>query len=144
MVYRKTVNVNKTAPVKKNGLAFGKTTVSEWNKWKHLVRSFYSGTTDITSHRSDENFGSASSSTHGVNTESNMLLVQKEHDNRPYVSVKVFSKEVVALLDTGASHSVFGKEGLQQIHNFGLAICDLEETNINTADGVPQKIIYYR
>ncbi|KAJ8930816.1 hypothetical protein NQ314_016348 [Rhamnusium bicolor] len=113
---------------KVNNLVPGKTTHSEWNAWKDLVRSFYSSTIVVKSPEDSKDFGSANVSTNGVNTESNMLLVQKKHDNRPYVSVKVLGKEVVALLDTGASHSVFGREGLQQINSFGLEICNLRET----------------
>lgn len=134
-------------PDKRNNLVFGKTTLKEWNAWKCFVGSFYSSTRMVRSRDSDIFNGSAGTSANGdVRTESNMLLVHKKHDNRPYVSVKVLGKDVIALLDTGASHSVSGRDGLKMIENFGLEISELEEgreSSINTADGVPQKIIGY-
>lgn len=43
------------------------------------------------------------------------LLQFKENDRRPYLDVRIFGKKVRALLDSGASHTILGKDGLQWI-----------------------------
>ena len=71
------------------------------------------------------------------------LLVSKPLDNRPYISVEVFSDSYVALLDSGASDSVLGERGLVMVKKYSLKIYNSVEKSIRTADGVDQKISGY-
>lgn len=47
-----------------------------------------------------------------IKGENNAVLVQKKFDNRPYVSIQIFGRTIVVLLDSGATHSIIGKTGM--------------------------------
>lgn len=68
------------------------------------------------------------------------LFVEKYSDNRPYITVSLFEKQITALLDSGASHSVIGGPGLRLIDEFCLEIDRCHEKEIATADGGRQSI----
>ncbi|KAJ8912689.1 hypothetical protein NQ315_012243 [Exocentrus adspersus] len=65
---------------------------------------------------------------------------KKEFDNRPYVSVQIFGRSVVALLDSGASHSVIGSAGIYLLQLFKLTVQTGVSDSLRTADGKAQPI----
>ncbi|KAF2891887.1 hypothetical protein ILUMI_14286, partial [Ignelater luminosus] len=72
--------------------------------------------------------------------ESAHLLVEKSHDNRPFISVKLFDKEIVALLDSRANSSIVGKDGITILKAFKLKISNCNHKFVTTADGVRQTV----
>lgn len=68
------------------------------------------------------------------------LFAKKQLDNRPYVNVNFFDSDIVALLDSGASHSVIGKKGFWIIKKYKLALDKKCSEFVSTADGTRQKI----
>ena len=54
-------------------------------------------------------------------------------DPRPYVAIKVRSRNLTALLDTGASISVIGQKGMIILKDLGFKVCDSTVKNIATA-----------
>lgn len=72
-----------------------------------------------------------------------MLLVKLKQDNRPYINIKIFGCELVALLDTGISHSVIGGRRLDILETFKLEAFKESELYISTADGTAQTITGY-
>lgn len=70
-------------------------------------------------------------------------MVEKENDNRPYVSVQMFGRPVVALLDSGASHSVIGGCGMYLLQLFNLQPQQCVDICLSTADGEIQQVIGY-
>lgn len=125
-----------------SSLSIGKTPLREWNVWKDFVRQFYKRSLSLRT-RKAANRVTSSGTGETESPEANMLLVRRKHDNRPYVSIDVFGARVTALLDTGASHSVFGGKGQGLVDKFGLEILHYGESNVTTADGVSQKIAGY-
>lgn len=51
-------------------------------------------------------------------------------DERPYVTVSIFGKELLGLLDSGASHTIIGGKGWELLKNIGLV--HLESTNFKS------------
>lgn len=134
----------------------GKTTSVEWNAWKDFVASFYSNesfrhskvtrdkpTGTVARNKKPKVVEDLDNIAVDVNVQANLLLVKKRADNRPYINIKIFDSGIVALLDTGASHSVFGGKGLKVIEKFDLKVFESSEINISTADGTAQKITGY-
>ncbi|KAF2886228.1 hypothetical protein ILUMI_19944 [Ignelater luminosus] len=70
--------------------------------------------------------------------ESASLLVKKPHDNRSFISVNLFDKKTVALLDSGANSPIVGKSGLSILEVLKLKIKNSNYKFVTTADGVPQ------
>lgn len=68
------------------------------------------------------------------------LFEKKLFDTRPYINIKLFDSEFVALLDSGASHSIIGKRGLWILNKYKLNIDKRCSKFISTADGKQQKI----
>lgn len=160
-----TSSINRNKGVCKNNFSHGKTTLVEWNAWKDFVGSFYlekySRHSKFILDRPKDKIvkdnkelkiledvkldditvdGDERSRVVDVNRQANLLLVKKKEDNRPYINVKIFDSVIVALLDTGASHSVFGGKGLKLIDKFNLKVLECPESNISTADGTARKI----
>ena len=63
---------------------------NEWSNWLIQVTNFYKSSRDDGARKADA------------------LFVRKANDNRPYVRVKMFDREVEALLDSGATDSHSG------------------------------------
>lgn len=108
----------------------------EWHSWLSVVRNFYrehsrNGRTVCDRVKLDVDV-----------TDVAMLWTKKHGDNRPYIKVEIMGDTVVALLDTGATDSVFGKAGLDFVKKFDLKIFPCGG-GIDTADGVGQNIKGY-
>lgn len=102
----------------------------EWKKWLEKVKNFYKLSSSLT--ELGENTVSLG--------EANIVLTKRDGDNRPYVSVQILGRPVVALLDSGASHSVIGIKGMHLLHTFDLRLQQCADISISTADGKAQKI----
>lgn len=103
--------------------------LQEWRNWILRVRNFYA-TNTVSTNIFDK-------------VEHDSLLIQRKQDNRPYIRVLIFNEEMVALVDSGASHSVIGKKGLYLIDRFNLHIFSFCDMNISTADGKNQQVLGY-
>lgn len=69
------------------------------------------------------------------------LFIECPDDNRPYINISVYGRNVVALLDSGASHSFIGKDGLHLVEDFKLKMHRINTTRVvYTADGKSQKV----
>lgn len=66
------------------------------------------------------------------------VFVTKYLDNRPYVCVQIFNKDIIALLDSGASHSIIGCAGLEILKMFSLRHNRCTIKFVTTADGSRQ------
>lgn len=63
-------------------------------------------------------------------------------DNRPYIRVSLQGYEVLALLDSGASQTVIGREGLWLLDRLNLTVHRLETPlKLRTADNVCQPVL---
>jgi transposase InsO family protein len=62
------------------------------------------------------------------------------NDNRYYAKLKIFGKEFVGLLDTGATVSVISKYTAHKISKWGLNSHAIPKTKISTADGTVHHI----
>lgn len=98
---------------------------NEWSNWLIQVTNFYKSSRDDGARKADA------------------LFVRKANDNRPYVRVKMFDREVEALLDSGATDSALGGTGMWLIDCFNLHVYESTVQHIGTADGTPQKIVGY-
>lgn len=63
------------------------------------------------------------------------ILHGKVNDLRPYLDVRIFGRHCRALLDSGASHSVIGEEGLWILKNFPARLKEIANKWVETADG---------
>lgn len=107
--------------IKQNFVANTFFDLKDWNNWKLYVRNFYKN--------------------HGIFSESLLpLFVNKSNDNRPYISVKLFDIEIIALLDSGANMSVIGEKGLCILKRLGLKIYSSNLAKVATADGTKQAV----
>lgn len=68
------------------------------------------------------------------------VFVERIRDNRPYVKVKLFDRNLVALLDSGANNSIVGKGGLGILDLFDIKIKKPAHMSVTTADGVHQPV----
>lgn len=64
----------------------------------------------------------------------NYSLASHEKDPRPYLNVRVFGSEFKALLDSGASQTILGKQGLWVLDRFPVKIHLTEGKFVQTAD----------
>ena len=63
-------------------------------------------------------------------------LVSKVQDNRPYIQFNILGRTVAALLDTGASVCVIGKDSMNLVKQLNLKIQPSKQIrSITTADG---------
>lgn len=126
-----------------NKKVYSRTTSVEWKKWLEVVRNFYRlGSIPVAVKRVQKAFRVPSTS-EIVENQANTVLVEKEDDNRPYVSVRIFGRPVVALLDSGASRSVIGKTGIHLLNLFNVSVQECPDQIVSTADGTAQKVIGY-
>lgn len=69
---------------------------------------------------------------------------QKTHrDDRPYLNVRVFGKMYRALLDSGASHTVIGQDGMEILDRFPAYMKPVNNRWVETADAGKHKIQGY-
>lgn len=69
------------------------------------------------------------------------LFDKKISDSRPYIRINLFDSAVVALLDSGASHSIIGKNGLWILKKYKLNINKERSKYVSTADGTRQEVL---
>ncbi|KAJ8983231.1 hypothetical protein NQ317_005320 [Molorchus minor] len=103
-----------------------KTSSQEWNSWLNEVWNFY---------RLNLHSDNCIRNKVELIKEANTVLVKRDNDNRPYVSVQIFGRSFVALLDSGASHSVIGGSGMFLLQIFGLSLQSCVDQTLSTADG---------
>lgn len=68
------------------------------------------------------------------------LLKNLEGDNRPYLDVRIFGTKIRALLDSGASSSVLGQEGLELLKKFPARMISIKDKWVETADAKKHNI----
>lgn len=56
-------------------------------------------------------------------------------DERPYLRVKIFGKELLGLLDSGASRTIMGSSGWKLIQNLGIFIDSSTKSTCRVANG---------
>lgn len=96
--------------------------VVEWDKWKSQVRNFYKNYL-IPSCR-----------------DVSPVFIQKPMDNRPYISVDIFGKQIVGLLDSGANVSVVGEKGIKLLEKLNISVLPSKLRNVFTVDGTERSI----
>ncbi|KAB0790493.1 hypothetical protein PPYR_15119, partial [Photinus pyralis] len=94
----------------------------DWNNWLQKVKSFYN--TDR-----GNNYGEIAP-----------FFVTQHHDNRPYIPIKIFDQEVACLLDSGATTTVIGRDGLRFIKALKLFAPPYKMKFIVTADGSKRRV----
>lgn len=72
-----------------------------------------------------------------------MFEVDKKCDSRPHLKIEAYGHSLVALVDSGASISVIGENGLYLIEFFNLHVYESGTEGVNTAEGRMQKITGY-
>lgn len=65
----------------------------------------------------------------------NYRFQSRSEDPRLYLDVRIFGRLIRALLDTGASRTVIGKNGLEVLKNFPARITNVYDRYVETADG---------
>lgn len=63
------------------------------------------------------------------------ILANVRHDERPYLAVEILGRTFVGLLDTGASRTVLGRQGLEQMTSLGLKFKPVNIPSCTVADG---------
>lgn len=94
---------------------------SDWTSWLNFVSDFYKQKMNQIS-------------------EALPLFINKESDNRPYLSVRLFDRAICVLFDSGANASIVGAEGIKILKHLKIKINPVINKNIFTADGSSQKI----
>lgn len=94
--------------------------MSGWKSWLRTVSNFCAGRT--------------------FSPKANPLFITRADDNRPYIRVSILGKEIVALLDSGATHSIIGSQGMFILRWFCLKLSKSSDPSILTADGAAQTI----
>ncbi|KAG5891318.1 hypothetical protein JTB14_036886 [Gonioctena quinquepunctata] len=61
------------------------------------------------------------------------VLSHAQGDERPVVTVSIFGKELLGLLDSGASHTILGNKGWKLLKDIGLST--LDRTGVTVANG---------
>lgn len=69
------------------------------------------------------------------------VLANVKNDERPYLNVDVLGREVLGLLDTGASRTIVGQEGFKLIESLGLKLKPSIVDSCNVADGKRCEVI---
>lgn len=96
---------------------------TEWQSWLDYVKKFYLENSKV-------------SSALGASP----VFVEKPRDNRPYIEIKLYDQQLIALLDSGANQSIIGSEGLYILDQFKIKIHSFKSKFVTTADGQKQKI----
>lgn len=105
-----------------SGIPRDKFSESDWLKWLDHVRQFYvTSSTRIARSRGNE-------------TEASPLFIKQSFDNRPYILVKLFDKNITVLFDTGATSSIVGADGVKLLSSLNLKINKSPDRYIRTAD----------
>lgn len=73
--------------------------------------------------------------------EINFMLAAKDGDVRPYLRVKLCGVEVTALLDSGATRTVFGKDGHDLARRLGLPVHPARFDKVTVANGNSVEIV---
>lgn len=68
-------------------------------------------------------------------------LTTKNHDGRPYLSVKILGKSLVGLLDSGSTRSLVGREGYACLESLGLPLRRYGPEFIRVANGMKAKVL---
>lgn len=71
------------------------------------------------------------------------VLESYKNDLRPYLTVRVFGKEIKALLDSGASQTLIGKDGLWILDAFPTRLHRLSGKYVETADANRHQVMGY-
>lgn len=69
------------------------------------------------------------------------ILQSGKNDARPYLDIKIFGQEFRALLDSGASHTVLGQDGLNALGNISKIIKPTKNRWVETADAQKHAIM---
>ncbi|KAK9731640.1 hypothetical protein QE152_g13443 [Popillia japonica] len=69
------------------------------------------------------------------------MFVNVPQDSRPYIRLRILGREVVALLDSGASQSILGRDGIRMIKDLKLTLNKVCHRQVTTADGKLQPIL---
>jgi hypothetical protein len=64
----------------------------------------------------------------------NYMLATQENDSRPYLDIRVFGAKLRSLLDSGASRTILGKQGLWIVNKFPARLKPLKQNFVETAD----------
>lgn len=64
----------------------------------------------------------------------NYVIHSQEKDNRPYLKVRVFGREIIALLDSGASQTFLGEKGMWVLKEFPARLHSTSDRFVETAD----------
>ena len=106
-------------PVRSNSIKAPKFEKSSWISWLGIVRQFC----------------------RKPNTQVSPCLVSKVQDNRPYIQFNILGRTVAALLDTGASVCVIGKDSMNLVKQLNLKIQPSKQIrSITTADGQTHQV----
>lgn len=70
----------------------------------------------------------------------NYLLHSHQADNRPYLKIRVFGREIMALLDSGASQTFLGEKGLWILEQFPTRLREAPGRFVETADAKRHEI----
>lgn len=62
------------------------------------------------------------------------------NDSRPFARVAIGGQHVLGLLDSGATISCFGRNGIERVEQLGLTLKKVGQSGVMTADGTPQRI----
>lgn len=95
--------------------------IKEWDMWKGYVRDFYKTYLFPKSQVAP-------------------VFIRKPMDNRPYISVEIFDRQIAGLLDSGANVSVVGKKGIELLERLNISILPSQLKNIFTVDGTERSI----
>lgn len=105
--------------------------VKGWHQWLLVLRNFYK----------NYSFTSSSRIVHNGQASIGSVFVSKNFDNRPYVSVKLIDRDILALLDSGANASIVGSKGLKIISLCNIQVKQSTSKHVTTADGTRQDVI---
>lgn len=62
------------------------------------------------------------------------MLESSEHDRKPYLKVRIFGKDLKALLDSGSTQTILGKGGLWILNQFPARLRECSGKYMEVAD----------
>lgn len=65
------------------------------------------------------------------------ILQNAKPDDRPYLQVSVFGRNILGLLDTGATRTILGRKGWSLIEDLGIKLNKSESITVKVANGTP-------
>lgn len=68
------------------------------------------------------------------------MIETKDNDSRPYLSVRIFGKEIKALLDSGATKTILGREGMWILDRCPARLHKTSGKYVETADAMKHEI----